>query len=247
MATRTTPIPQNKIEESYVWREWFQKISDRVFGTASTIDLPVLPIYGGTGITAYNAGDMLYSDATNHLNRIAGPSTKSLLTMSASGVPSWKDPRYGSFYDTTNQTAAANTPTAITYNSTSLTHGIAIGTPTSRITIDAAGVYNVQFSLQLANTAATLDDLAVWIRVNGTDVPNSTSWESVPAKHGGTNGHTITSVNFFYNFAANDYFELVWMTVNGTSSLETVAASGGPPAYPASPCVILTVCNNISV
>jgi len=56
--------------------------------------------------------------------------------------------RYGTFYDTTTQTAAAiNTATAITFNSTDLSFGVSIGTPASRIYVDSEGVYNFQFSM----------------------------------------------------------------------------------------------------
>jgi hypothetical protein len=89
MAIKTTPIPQDKIGESFVWREWFQKLSDRAFGTASTLDIPIQPQYGGTGLTTYNTGDILYSPSSNHLTRLPAPSATSLLQMTAAGVPSW--------------------------------------------------------------------------------------------------------------------------------------------------------------
>jgi len=88
MATQT-PIPQNPIGESFVWRDWFQRLSDRVFGTAANIDVPIQPEYGGTGLTTYNTGDIIYSNATNNLTRLAGPAATSLLQMTAAGVPSW--------------------------------------------------------------------------------------------------------------------------------------------------------------
>lgn len=89
MATKQFPIPQDKIGESFVWRDWFQKLSNRVFGSASTIDVPVEPIYGGTGIATYNTGDILYSPATDLLTRLPAPVATSLLQMTAAGVPSW--------------------------------------------------------------------------------------------------------------------------------------------------------------
>ena len=168
--------------------------------------------------------------------------------MNSSGVPSWKIPKYGAFHDTTaTQTAAANTPTAITFNATDYSKGISIGSPTSRIVIDTAGLYNIQFSIQYTNTnAGAVDDVATWLRVNGNNVANTNSWGAVPAKHAGVNGQLIMALNIFYTFAANDYFELVWMTVGGTTMIETIAGSGGAPSYPAAPGVILTVSDNIA-
>lgn len=210
-----------------------------VFGTLGTGA-------GGTGLTSYAVGDIIYCNATNTLTKLTKPTSDALLRMTSAGAPSWKIPAYGAFHDTTNQTAAANTPTAITYNSTDFSANISVGTPTSRIVVATAGLYNIQFSIQLANTSATIDDVAVWLRVNGTDVANSTSWVAMPTKHGAVNGQLILALNVFYQFAANDYFQLVWMTVNGTSSIETIAGSTGTPAYPASPGVILTVSDNIA-
>jgi len=90
MATKTTfPIPQDKIQESFVWRDWFQKLSNRVFGTASTLDIPIEPEYGGTGLTTYNTGDIIYSNSTNNLTKLPAPASTSLLQMTAAGVPSW--------------------------------------------------------------------------------------------------------------------------------------------------------------
>ena len=88
MSTQT-PIPQNPIGENFVWRDWLQKLSNRVYGTAATLDIPIQPQYGGTGLTSYNTGDVIYSNATNNLTRLAAPSATSLLQMDATGVPSW--------------------------------------------------------------------------------------------------------------------------------------------------------------
>jgi hypothetical protein len=60
-----------------------------------------------------------------------------------------RTPRYGSFYDTTTQTAAViNTAYGITFNTTDLSYGVTVGSPTSRIYIDRPNVYNVQFRLK---------------------------------------------------------------------------------------------------
>lgn len=44
---KQTPIPQNPIGESFVWREWFQRLSDRVFGSLSSQDANAVIINGG--------------------------------------------------------------------------------------------------------------------------------------------------------------------------------------------------------
>ena len=203
--------------------------------------------HGGTNQSTYATGDLLYASAANTLSKFNKPSATAIMTMSSAGVPAWKIPKYGAFHDTTaSQTAAANTPTAITYDSTDYSNGVSIGTPTSRVVVNTAGLYNIQFSIQFTNNNATIDDAAVWLRVNGNNVANTASWGAVPGKHAGTDGSLIMALNIFYQFAANDYFELVWMTVNGTTSITTIPESLVAPIYPASPGVILTVSDNIA-
>lgn len=49
MATKTTvPIPREKIEECFVWRDWFQRLSDKVFGSMASQDANNVVITGGT-------------------------------------------------------------------------------------------------------------------------------------------------------------------------------------------------------
>ena len=62
----------------------------------------------------------------------------------------FKRARYGSFYDTTTQTATViNTATAITFNTTDLSNGVFIGSPASRIVVDSEGIYNFDTSFHL--------------------------------------------------------------------------------------------------
>lgn len=42
------PIPRDKIEESFVWRDWFQKLSNTVYGSIATQDANNVNITGGT-------------------------------------------------------------------------------------------------------------------------------------------------------------------------------------------------------
>lgn len=147
---------------------------------------------------------------------------------------------YGSFFDTSTQTATANTPTAITFNSSDGKQHIAIGTPTSRITFQADSFVNVAFSIQFWNSSASEDDVYVWLRKNGTDVVYSASAATVAKKHGTDNGAALVAVNFYLNIVTGDYLELYWLTVNGTSTIATIPATLSP-AKPASPGVVLTI------
>jgi hypothetical protein len=150
-----------------------------------------------------------------------------------------KRTRFGSFYDTTNQTAAAiNTAYAVTFNTTDLSEGVYRGSPTSRIFVDEPGVYNFQFSAQLDKTAGGIGIFDFWIRVNGANIANSTGRVRIQ----GNNAELITAWNFLTRMKAGDYFELMW-TVDDTSCQITAFPAAAP--HPGIPSVILTVSNNI--
>lgn len=148
--------------------------------------------------------------------------------------------RYGSFYDTTDQTAAAiNTAYAMTFNSTDITQGVYIGTPTSRVYVDTHNVYNIQFSAQFVNTAGGTHNVWVWLRKNGTDVANS----ATTLRLQGNNAETVAAWNFLLDMNAGDYFELMWEVSDTAVSLFSDPATA---VHPAIPSIILTVTDNIS-
>lgn len=47
------------------------------------------PTYGGTGLTSYSKGDLIYASATNTLSKISAGATGEVLVMNSSGVPAW--------------------------------------------------------------------------------------------------------------------------------------------------------------
>ena len=156
--------------------------------------------------------------------------------------------RYGSFYDTTTQTAAvANTAYAMKYNNTTdnaqgtdLTYGVYIGTPTSRVYVDNTATYNIQFSSQFVSTNASSKDVHIWIAINGTAVPDSATKITLS----GSSNAYVAAWNFLLNLTANDYFEIYWQTTNTNVQMYAAAASGHIPGIPS---VILTVTSCVGV
>lgn len=147
---------------------------------------------------------------------------------------------YGSFYDTTTQTAAViNTAYAMTFNTIDLSFGVTRGSPTSRIYVDTDGVYNIQFSAQLDNTSGGSHLIYIWLRINGIDVANSASQVRLKS----TDGELVAAWNFIESLKANDYFEIMWSV---TDTAVQITASGAVAPVPAIPSVILTVTNNIN-
>lgn len=148
---------------------------------------------------------------------------------------------YGAFQDSTDQTAA-NTTTAyaITFNTTDYTSGVYLSN-SSRLNVRNYGVYNIQFSIQLKNTTNDSQDVDVWFRKNGTDIANSNSRFSLPArKSTGDPSHLIAAMNYFIELQANDYVEIIWRVSDVGVSMEHYA-SGTSPTRPAIPSVIATV------
>ena len=198
---------------------------------------------GGTGQSTYTNGQLLIGNTTGNT---LGKSTLTAgsgiaITNGAAAITIASDKAYGSFYDTTTQSAAALTIKAITFNSTELSYGVSIGTPTSRFVVAKAGIYNIQFSAEISNPSAAIDDVTIWLRQNGVDLTNSAGIVGSPPKHGAINGHTIIGWNYILQAAANDYFELYWITDNGTTQILTYPASTVAPIHPQAPSMILTV------
>ena len=151
----------------------------------------------------------------------------------------FKRSRYGSFYDTTTQAATViNTAKAITFNTTDLSNGVFIGTPTSRIVVDTEGIYNFDTSFQLDKTAGGTGIFDFWFRLNGVDVTDSCSRIRIQ----GNNAEIFSSLNYFFDLKANDYVELMF-SVDALSIEITAFAASAP--HPGIPSIILTVNNNI--
>ena len=184
--------------------------------------------------TAYQADNK----AQQALDAIAQLSSLVELLATAPPEREFKRARYGSFYDTTTQTATAiNTAKAITFNNTDLSNGVFIGSPTSRIIVDSEGVYNFDTSFQLDKTAGGTGIFDCWFRLNGVDVPDSCSRIRIQ----GNNAEIFSSLNYFFNLKANDYVELMFAVDD--LSVEITAFPAAAP-HPGIPSIILTV-NNI--
>ena len=150
----------------------------------------------------------------------------------------------GSFYDTTTQSATANTATLMTINSTDTpnTNGVSI-IAGSKITATYPGVYNLQFSVQLQNTDNAIQDVSIWLRQNGTDLVGSTGLISIPARKSASAGdeaHGIFGWNYFVTMAAGDYIQLYWSTTLASVTIKAYAASTGP-VRPSTSSVVATM------
>ena len=145
---------------------------------------------------------------------------------------------YGAFSSDQDQTATINTATLMTLNTTDFANDVSISS--SEITVVNAGIYNLQFSAQFQNTDTAFQNVFIWLKQNGTDIPGSTGFVSIPNRHAGTDGHTIVGWNYFLSMAAADHVEIYWSISNTAVSIQHIAASGSP-TKPATQSVVATM------
>lgn len=135
---------------------------------------------------------------------------------------------YGSFYDTTTQTAAAiNTPYAMKLNTTAESNQIAV-TNTSHITFKNRGTYNIQFSAQLDQTSGASHNIYIWFRKNGVDIPHSSSVVAIQ----GTTAELVAAWNFVISVLGGDYIQIMWAANNTSVQIVAAPANAFSPAIP---------------
>lgn len=141
---------------------------------------------------------------------------------------------YGSFYDTTVQTAAQiNTPYAIKIANTDIASGFRTAN-TTQIIAQNHGLYNFQFSLQMTSSNSSQSNFWIWPRKNGQDIPASATKVTIAG-----NGSSLApSWNFLISMEPNDYFQLMWATDSTNVTIDAPAATAFCPSTPS---VILTV------
>ena len=146
----------------------------------------------------------------------------------------------GSFYDTTDQTAASTTTAyVVTLNTTDISSGVSVKN-SSEIHVEQDGYYNIQYSIQLSNDDNATQDVDIWFRKNGVDIANSNSrFGLAPRKSAGDPYHVIAALNFVVSLQAGDYVQVYWRTSNTNTYIEYYSAPSSP-TRPAIPSVILT-------
>lgn len=245
--TQLTPPRVALIDErsGAISREWYRFFLSLLTATQDNQD----PAYAPDANALLASYDALINDlARTALTNPEGASESDiaviqsqLQALALSPPPKeFRTPRYGSFYDTTTQTAAAiNTAYAMTFNTTDLSVGVTRGSPTSRIYVDRPNIYNIQFSAQLDKTSGGVGLVWIWLRKNGVNVPNSAGQIRIQ----GNDAEIIASWNYLTQLNAGDYIELMWEVDDTSVQILYDPASA---VHPAIPSVILTVTDNVS-
>jgi hypothetical protein len=198
---------------------------------------------GSTGITGAQ-GSTGIQGATGVVGIIGPPGTRGptgqigargptgSIGMTGSAGPQGNTGFYGSFSDSTIQ-SNFSTAKAITFNTTELSYGVRIGSPTSRIYIDNPGLYNFQFSGQLSLSSGGTENVSIWFRKNGSDILRSAT--NITIKN--QNDFFVPAWNFICEMIQGDWFEIMCQSTDIHAQFFAQPVNG----YPAIPSIILTV------
>ena len=137
---------------------------------------------------------------------------------------------YGTFSKTSSQSPAViDTAYALTYDTTEISNGVLIGTPTSRISVPKSGLYNFAASIQITSTSSSQKNIWVWYRKNGTDIADSA--RIVTTNLNG--GYRTIELTLPISMAANDYIETMFASDSTSVTIGAVAATAFAPEAPA--------------
>jgi len=148
---------------------------------------------------------------------------------------------WGSFWSTSTQTNAGTTSMNLfTFNNSDPSNnGISIdATYAYRINIAHSDVYDIQFSAQFDKTDAGDDEVEIWLRKNGANIPDT---NTIITLHG-NNAKAVPAWNFALPLTVGDYIELAWYSPDIDMRV-LYQSSGTSPTRPAVPSIILTVSN----
>jgi hypothetical protein len=197
---------------------------------------------GGTRIlTTYYESAATYSHLHTSFSVVGNTGTTG--TTGATGTTGFTGPMgpvgaggalgyYGVFSDSTTQTNFS-TARPLTYNTTEATNGVHLGIPSSRIYFDATGVYNIQFSAQMDLASGGQEQITIWFRRNGTNIPRSATYVTIK----NTNEFQVPAWNFVDTFQAEDYVEIMVLSDGAHARFPAYPSN----AVPAIPSIIVTV------
>lgn len=156
-----------------------------------------------------------------------------ILLMASSDAAETATAPYGEFISTTQQLApSAGNTAVVTWDSTHEANGIYLDPLNdSRLYVRNGGIYDVIFTLQLANSNNDAEYADVWFRVNGSDIAESGRRFGLPArKSTGDPSHLTGTANHVLDLNAGDYIEIAGATSDPTNiTLETFAATTTTP------------------
>ena len=180
-----------------------------------------------------NAGSpFLYDEDTGDIVGLKDPDGSETLLQ--------RIPDVATFIKLADESAVADTPVAITYDTTYISRGITL-VGGSKIKVRRKAIINLQFSFVFANTDNTSEhDVSLWIKKNGVNLQGTNTDVTVPKPHGGIPGKAVAAWNYFIEVEAGDEFEMVFSCTSTAVRLDYNDVQTSP-ARPETPSAIVTV------
>lgn len=165
----------------------------------------------------------------NALNLFVGDNNGNLQLLANASATKF----YGSFYDTTSQNNNTGNVNYMQLNTTSSNNHVSIVNG-DEITVDFAGVYDIQFSAQFVQVGGGTHNMEIWLEKNGNTVPDSGGVTTFS----GNNNKVVVGWNYVEPLAAGDYVKLAWWSSFSGIDIVALASEGPGPVVPS---VIATV------
>lgn len=149
--------------------------------------------------------------------------------------------KYGSFYDIETQQiteAQENIGRPVLLRQTAGANGFSI-VDNSKITAQYPGIYDLQFSLQLHNTAGggSGTHVEIWLVKNGQQIAYSNTRLTI-----NTNGpYGVAAWDFIVDLAAGDNAQIYWATDNYHIVMQYNTGTMGGPAIPSAIVTVIPV------
>lgn len=145
---------------------------------------------------------------------------------------------YGTFNRETDFIPAlANTAYALPFTSSTLSSGVFIGTPASRIVVGQSGLYNISCTLQYSSSNAAQKNVYSWVRTNGVDIPESARISTLNLN----GGYRTVLTSETASLAANDYVEIMVAVSDVAITVVAEPATAFAPGAPAANLLITQV------
>jgi hypothetical protein len=155
-------------------------------------------------------------------------------------------PYYGSFYSTGDEAATDGQITPISLNADFPgVSGVSRATEPANdgaVRVTNAGLYNFQFSAQIAKSGAKDGALNIWPQVNTDGTWQDADWSNSQVTLTSDKDRGVPSWNFFFELPAGGMFRMVMSPEPGQNGLRVDSvAAGGSPSHPAIPGLIVSV------
>jgi len=180
------------------------------------------------------------ASTTTLIDRRIGPDSVILFMPTTVAAAAANAYSYGTFEQRADVTfTTANTPQVLTLTQTEYAYGMSLAS--NRITVDFAGIYDLDVSALFANSSSQIKKAWIWVRVNGTDYPHSATKFACTERHGGTDGYTPVAINHPLELVADDYVEVVAAVAHTDVLFGSDAGQTTPFLVPAIPSLMVNL------